>query len=143
VNEGDVMSLKDLEILHDCPLRDIRYDVSDPATRTLVLVFDCPEDMGKAEWDGNRLRITATDVRFFHLTAWGHFQGEESLDGWEEGVSHETQKLLARLPGRPPAFICKVWFHTGSHLELACNGLDVEVMKCQPHLVRGQETRLG
>lgn len=122
------MIVQDLAILHDCLLRDLRYDVSSADTRTLTLLLDCPDDLGKPAWDGQTLRITAVDVLLFRLTAWGHCWGHESLDAWRDGVSAQTRGELARLPGPPPPITSTVSFHSGAYFELACRQVGVEVV---------------
>lgn len=128
MTEGAAMNVQDLAILHDCVLRDLRYDVSSADARTLTLLLECPDDLGKPAWDGQTLRITAMDVLLFRLTAWGHCWGLESLDAWRDGVSAQTRGELARLPGAPPPITSTVSFHSGTFFELACRQVGVEVV---------------
>ena len=128
------MNPRDLQILHDCILRDLRYDVGSPDARTLSLVLECPPDLGKAEWDGKTLLVRASDVVLFRLTAWGHCWGNDSLDAWDPGVSDATRAEISRLPAPLPPVLCTARFQSGSWFELACQALTVHVLEGTPSI---------
>lgn len=117
--------------LHDCEVHDLRYDVSDPRERALVMIVDGPEDSSHSTLNGRPLRITATDVHLFRLTAWGHCLGKEVINVWREGVSPATEVELQRCRDAGlavPALMMTVSFHSGSWFELVCKDIAIEVV---------------
>lgn len=120
-----------LSLLHDCAVRSVRFGYRDDGQRTFAVEVDCPTDLGHPEWDGRRLRLTASEVLLVRGDFWGYTTSGDFLAVWREAVSASTETELARLADmgvRVPPRRFAVEFQGGSAFEVVCGGLTVEVV---------------
>ena len=126
------MRLQDGELLpylHDAVLFELRYDARIRDTRTLVITVQCHPDAGYEPWNDAILRLCAKGTFLFRCTAWGYCLGQDTVDSWQEGLSKATACELKHLEAkglRLPGRCFTIALHSGSRIEFACEGLDIE-----------------
>jgi hypothetical protein len=126
----DAQLLDVLNTLHDGILRELRFDSSNPRTRTLSLLVRCDPRPNAMGWEDRVVHVRAHDVLLFRCTAWTRGVGYEVLDQWTDGLSDVAAAELATLGAgeRGAARIrCTATFRSGSQFELACQQLTAEV----------------
>ncbi|CAG0984651.1 hypothetical protein PLCT2_02115 [Planctomycetaceae bacterium] len=111
-----------LRWLHDCKMLSLRLDAADRNTRTLILLIECPTDLGLPAWNGRRATIVVHDLMDMNYAFHGNQIGAESIDGWDQRKpsAAECEKY-----GRD----CRKYalgFCTGSEIELICKSVTVE-----------------
>ena len=119
-----------LEYLHDCVLLEVKYDVTQPGVRKVIVSLQTPSDRGYPPWEGRDLYLAGSGAYLFRYVARGYMDGLETLDRWDLGVCEPTRQELARdeaLGLRVPSLRFSVVFHSGSFCELVCEVLTVDV----------------
>ena len=122
----------DIDYLHDCPLLELRYDLTNSSNRLLTLFLDCNGNIKHENREGRILRLTVSGVYYFQYVAWGHVIGYEILDRWSEGVTKQTEAELKKhqdMGFNVPSLRYTVTFHSGSFFELACEDITTATIK--------------
>jgi len=121
-------TLKQVEWIHDCVVRNIVYDAS-KAERSLSISMDCPHDLGYQPWAGRRIVLTAVDVAAIRQSVWAT-ANPETIDAIRPEITTDFQKNTAgfrRLGVRFPSLEFTASFHSGSALEVICESLQVTI----------------
>lgn len=122
--------IEQLSLLRDADLRELRYDAANPHTRTLHLLFRCPQEMEHDPfgWAGRRVEVTAAGVVLFQLFAMNVIDGFDQFESAMPRIGEAAQALVERLGplGAKASVRCTVIFQSGSRFELACQGLVLE-----------------
>lgn len=124
-------ALDQLAYLRDADLRQLRYDAANPHTRTLHLLFRCPQEMPDDPfgWSGQLISVTASGVVLFQYFAMNVVAGYDQFDQIRPDVGVAAAALLEKLStlGAQAVVRCTVNFQSGSRFELACRELVVEI----------------
>jgi hypothetical protein len=89
----------------------------------------CPADLGYTPWDGRILVLVAIDVAAAKHIIHG-VAGAETVDTVRPGISAGVREstMAARQMGiRFPSLEFTISLHSGSSLEIICDGIQVEL----------------
>ncbi len=126
------MDIRRLNYLHDAIVQEICFaHNAKKGFKELVIRAQGNDDCGYPDWAGKDVTVSLLDVIVATATLFGHVMGEDSIDGFDEGISARTDRLVTELVDAgvfSPTILLKITFHSGSYIEIACAGVDVTVV---------------
>jgi hypothetical protein len=120
------ISLDELRWIHDCTLLKIVYDASSSDGRSVTMSILCPRDLGYEPWNGRHLTLVSTKLAMAKQLVWCT-AGVETIDAIRPGISRETRQSIEEAQKRGarfPELELTISFHSGSTLELICQGME-------------------
>jgi hypothetical protein len=122
------MEIRTLNFLHDAVVQEISFVHNSTGVKELVIKAWSDPDCGYEDWAGKLVSLSLQDVIIADGTLFGHVMGEDSISGFEEGISPKTQRLLSQLVDAgvsAPTVLLRITFHSGSSIDIACDEIEV------------------
>jgi hypothetical protein len=118
-----------LEYLHDAILSEIAF-VCAGDSKNIKMTAICDEDCGYHDWSGKSVVVTFSNIIRVSAILFGHVAGHDIVNSISEGVSADMQRCVEELCGlgvAPPKAFLRITLHSGSELEIACDGFAIDV----------------
>lgn len=121
--------IEQLDHLHDAMVHEINWQpVQD--SRILQMTFVCDEECERSDWAGKKVSVVCNDVLMVSASLLGHVLGQDTFDAFSEDLSpsmlDDVQKLVGMGISRPEVLL-RIALHSGSELQIACNGIAVDI----------------
>lgn len=122
-------SLKSREpFLHDADVTSICLTISGEGFRVLEIKVHCHPDCGYGEWDNQKLIIAFIEPLVLLSSLFGHMANGEEINAIYYIVTEEMKSTVKELVDsglRGPNILLGIDFHSGSHMDIACQEIQI------------------